>query len=111
MKKLGISGKMLKIRLRQVLVKLKKNMKYPTQVILKAMDLIDPPVIIGDPANEASRSFILSLPEKMPSDDLTQVDYFKLKFSFKKYFHQKSFSQKYILFFGKICKLRLKRSF
>uniref|UniRef100_A0A915NP41 Guanine nucleotide-binding protein G(s) subunit alpha n=3 Tax=Meloidogyne TaxID=189290 RepID=A0A915NP41_9BILA len=43
--------------------------------ITATMDLIDPPVIIGDPANEASRSFILSLPEKMPSDDLTQEFY------------------------------------
>lgn len=64
------------------------------------MDLIDPPVIIGDPANEASRSFILSLPEKMPSDDLTQVEtILNLNSSFKKYFYQKGFSQKYIFIF------------
>lgn len=40
------------------------------------MDRIDPPVSVDNPVNESSRAFILSLPEKMPSDDFTQVDYF-----------------------------------
>jgi hypothetical protein len=37
------------------------------------MDEIDPPIFMDDPANQASKAYILSFPSTMAPDDFPQV--------------------------------------
>jgi hypothetical protein len=76
-KKLKIFVEILKIPSRLVFDLLKISFKL--KVILKAMDEIDPPVKLDNPANEASKKYILEVASK-PDFDYPQVSFSRICF-------------------------------
>uniref|UniRef100_A0A915EU34 Guanine nucleotide-binding protein G(s) subunit alpha n=1 Tax=Ditylenchus dipsaci TaxID=166011 RepID=A0A915EU34_9BILA len=48
---------------REKIQDIRRNIRDSITVILKAMDEIDPPVRLDDPANEASKQYLLGLPQ------------------------------------------------